>query len=179
MLLWKRRENAAGASSRPPSWARLPAGQTQSVLRIRFGFNADTDPDPAFFFINVDPDPDPGFWWQILGKIYSWKIFFLIKTCNFSYLSLGLHKGRLSFNRILHPSKENFWHFKTWVFFTFVGNFGPPGSGSGFVFPMQIRIRIQLTKINADPDLDSQHWTQFIFGIFDLLRRVFLCIWNN
>jgi hypothetical protein len=27
---------------------------------IRIGFNADPDPDPAFF-VNADPDPDPGF----------------------------------------------------------------------------------------------------------------------
>ena len=31
-----------------------------AVLRIRISFNADPDPDPAFF-PNADPDPDPGF----------------------------------------------------------------------------------------------------------------------
>jgi hypothetical protein len=83
-------------------------------------------------------------------KINSWKkkIFFWSEIA--IYLFLGLHKGRLSSSRSLHPSKENIWHFKTWIFFIFVGNFGPPGTGSGSVFPMRIRIQIQLTKMNAD-----------------------------
>ncbi len=52
----------------------------QIPMRIRIGFNADseTDPDPdTAFLVNADPDPDPdldpGFWYQKLGKIYSWK----------------------------------------------------------------------------------------------------------
>ncbi len=108
------------------------------MLRVRSGFNADPDTDPAFF-VNADPDTDldPEFWWPK----YSWKkilIFFYIKNSNL---------GRPSYRRSLHPSKENIQHFKTWIFFTFVVQFGPPGSGS--VFPM--RIRIQPTKMNADP----------------------------
>jgi hypothetical protein len=35
--------------------------ETEAVLRIRIGFNADPDRDPAAFFVNPDPDPDPGF----------------------------------------------------------------------------------------------------------------------
>jgi hypothetical protein len=66
------------------------------------------------------------------------------------YLSLGLHKGRPSYRRSLHPSKENIWHFKTGIFFTFEGHLGPPGSRSGSC-PMRIQIRIQPTKMNADP----------------------------
>jgi hypothetical protein len=31
-----------------------------SVFRIRIGFNAVADPDPAFW-VNPNPDPDPGF----------------------------------------------------------------------------------------------------------------------
>jgi hypothetical protein len=31
-----------------------------ALSQIRIGFNADTDPDPAFFDLNADPDPDPG-----------------------------------------------------------------------------------------------------------------------
>ncbi len=46
-------------------------------------------------------------------------------------------------------------NFKTWIFFTFVGHFSPPRSGS--VFPMRILIRLQLTKIIADPD-PQQRW---------------------
>ncbi len=34
--------------------------ETEAVLRIRIGFNADPDRDLAAFF-NPDPDPDPGF----------------------------------------------------------------------------------------------------------------------
>ncbi len=68
--------------------------------------------------------------------------FYFIKSKIAIDLSLDLHKGRLSSSRSLHPSKENIWHFKTWIFFTFVGNFDPPGSES--VFPTRIRIRIKL-----------------------------------
>jgi hypothetical protein len=122
------------------------------------GFNADLDRDPdPVFFVNADPDPepDPGFWWQKIGKNYSRKqlVFFLYLKLQF--LSLGLHKGRPSYRRSLHPFKENTSHFKTKIFFTFfLGLFGPPGSGS--LFPM--RIRIQPTKMIADPD--PQHWME-------------------
>jgi hypothetical protein len=34
--------------------------QFKPVFLIRIGFNADTDPDPAFL-VNADPDPDPRF----------------------------------------------------------------------------------------------------------------------
>ncbi len=44
------------------------------MLRIRIGFNADPDTDPAFF-VNADPDPIQmqGLDDQKLEKIYSWK----------------------------------------------------------------------------------------------------------
>ncbi len=89
-------------------------------------------------------NPDPG---VLMTK--NWKkfkaekklIFFFIKTT--IYLSLGLHKGRPNHKRNLQFSKENIQHFKTWyflIFATFVGNFFPPGSGSGFRIPDWIRI---------------------------------------
>ncbi len=51
------------------------------------------------------------------------------------YLSLGLHKGRLSYRRSLQPSKENIQHFRTWNFLIcsiFVGHLAllDPDSGS-------------------------------------------------
>ncbi len=64
------------------------------------------------------------------------------------YLSLSLHEGRPSYRRSLHPLKSEHLAFQTWIFFSFVGHFGPPGSGS--VFPMRIRVQIQPTKMNAD-----------------------------
>ncbi len=178
MLLWKRRENAAGASSRPPSWARLPAGQTRSVLRIRIGsLRIRIQQFFLSIWIRIQIQIQ-GFGDQNWKKFTAENFFYISKLA--TYLSLGLHKERLSFNRSLHPSKENIWHFKTWGFFTFVGNLAllDPDpyfqcrSGSGSSWPKWMRIR-------ADPDLDSQHWTQFLFCIFDLLRRVLLCIWNN
>jgi hypothetical protein len=47
-----------------------------------------------------------GFDDQKLGKFTAEKNIFLIKKITF-YLSLGLHKGRPSFRRSLHISKEN------------------------------------------------------------------------
>ncbi len=92
-----------------------------------FYADPDTDPDPV--------DPDPG--WP---KIYSWKkIFFWQKIA--IYFSLGLHKGCLSSSSSLHPSKENIWHLKTWNFFTFVGNYGPPDQIECGSVRNRIRIR--------------------------------------
>ncbi len=60
------------------------------MLRIRISFNADPDPDPAFFpNADADPDPDPGFF-DILdrGKIFLklsskfFSIFFTFFTFN-------------------------------------------------------------------------------------------------
>ncbi len=53
---------------------------------------------------------------------------------NTIYLSLGLHKGRLSYRRSLQPSKDNIQYFKHEIsefFPIFVGNFFPLGSGYG------------------------------------------------
>ncbi len=62
------------------------------------------------------------------------------------YLSLGLHKGRPSYRKILQPSKKNIHHFKKHdisnFFYIFVCNFCPSGSGSGSGFLIRIWIRI-------------------------------------
>jgi hypothetical protein len=67
--------------------------------------------------INPYSDPDPiriqGFDDQKLKEQIQLKfclIFFGIKIT--IYLSLGLHKGRLSYRRSLQSSKENIQHFK-------------------------------------------------------------------
>jgi hypothetical protein len=83
--------------------------------------------------LNTDPGPIriQDFDDQKLGKIYSWEKFFLSKNNN--YLSLGLHKERPSYRRILQPSEENIQHFKTrnFLIFVTVSHFYPPGSRSG------------------------------------------------
>jgi hypothetical protein len=84
--------------------------------------------------------------------------FFLIKIA--IYLSLGLHKGRLSYKRSLQPSKENIQHFKKrncFPFFYICGTF----------LPSWIRIRLQLTKINADPC-----WSGYGSEILVLLNKL-------
>jgi hypothetical protein len=114
-----------------------------TVLRIRIGFSADpdTNPDPAFSSLRIR------IWIQIQGfddqkleKICG-RIFFLIKNCN--YLSLALHKGLQSYRISLHLSKEKTCTSKL-EFSSLLLFFGPPGCGSGSVFP--VRIRIQPTK---------------------------------
>ncbi len=51
-------------------------------------FNADLDPDPAFF-LNADPDPvpNPGFWWTKIGKNLQLKKirYFFDKKLQFTY----------------------------------------------------------------------------------------------
>jgi hypothetical protein len=44
---------------------------------------------------------------------------FLSKSCNLTYLSLGLHNGIPSYRRSLKTSRENLQHFKPLNFFTF------------------------------------------------------------
>jgi hypothetical protein len=60
-------------------------------------------------------------------------VIFLIKSCYFFYLFLGLHKGRPGYRSSLHPSKE----------YIFCGSF----------WPSWIRIHIP----NADPDPADQN----------------------
>jgi hypothetical protein len=92
----------------------------------------DTNPDPAFFLIadpdpgsgSRIPDPDPGsrsrVWWSKIGKNLQLEIWFLFFWSKLAiYLSLGLHKGRLSYRRSLQSSKENIQHFKRWKFCPF------------------------------------------------------------
>jgi hypothetical protein len=51
------------------------------------------------------------------------------------YLSLGLHKGRLSYRRIISLQKRTSSTYKHEIFYfisIFLVNFFPPGSGSGY-----------------------------------------------
>ncbi len=67
------------------------------------------------------------------GSTTLWKTNFFFSNSDF-YLYVSLHKGGSSYSRSLQPSKESFQHFKTWNVFTFslfIGNFCPPGFGSG------------------------------------------------
>ncbi len=92
------------------------------------------------FRLNIDPDPR--FWWPTLKNIYSWKKiwFFWIKNCNL-LISIGLHKGHLSYRRSLQPSKMHFKARNFLTFFYFCGSF----------FPSWIRIRISNTVPDPDP----------------------------
>ncbi len=84
-------------------------------------------------------------------------------------LCLDLHKGRPSYRRSLHPSKANIWHFKTWIFFTIMGHFGPPGSGSGTLSsrPKWMRIRIRNTGwkfiVQLGENLYKKQQENFVF----------------
>jgi hypothetical protein len=84
-------------------------------------------------------------WKKFTAKIK----FLLIK--NALYLSLGLHKGRPSYRRSLHPSKEISRTKKFELSSHLWGHFCPPESGSGSVFPMWIRILIRPSKMNGEP----------------------------
>ncbi len=103
-----------------------------SWFRLFFLPKYDKNSDNQCFgsvFIWYGSDP-ARFWWPKIEKFYSWKKFkFFVTTI---YLSLGLHKGCLSYRRSLQPSKENtstFQNMKFLIFSTSVGHFCPPGSG--------------------------------------------------
>ncbi len=113
-------------------------------------------------------DPDPAF----LAEYRSGSRVLMTKNCkNFTaenffffffasktsiYLSLGLHKGRPSYRRNLQPSKANIQHLKHEIS-TFVSNFCPPGSGSGF----RIRIWIHWPYwTGSNPDPNPKHWEE-------------------
>jgi hypothetical protein len=111
------------ASQHPPP----PPNKSKPVFRIRIyliriririqHFRLNTNPDPGFF--------------------YSWKKITI-------FLSLGLHKGRLSYRGRLQLSKENIQHFKTRNFLVF-------SYICGSFLPSLIRIRIRFP--NTDPNL--------------------------
>ncbi len=137
------------------------------------------DPGPTFQVNpNLDKDPDPiriqGFDDQKFKKRRknpdNFFIFF-IKNC--SYLSLGLHKGRQKHKRSLHPPKENIQHFKkSNLLSIFVGNFCPPGSGSGYGSGSTTLSRILLSI--CLPRLHfvgwCLHWTQGLLQCLDCCK---------
>jgi hypothetical protein len=47
---------------------------------------------------------------KITAEIIKYRIFFSKIAI---YMSLGIHKGRSSYRRLLQPSKENIQHFNT------------------------------------------------------------------
>jgi hypothetical protein len=94
------------------------------VLWIRIGFNEDpdTEPDPAFLSMRIRIQIQ-GFDDQNLKHVHLRKIFIFFLSKIAIYLSLGLHKGRPSYRRSLHPLERenlalqdlNFLH-TLWVF---------------------------------------------------------------
>ena len=84
---------------------------TWDTERSKQGFGSvrnsfDTEPDPAF-----QAEYRSGSRVLMTNKFTAVKNFVGSKTT--IYLSLGLHKGRLSYRRSLQLSKENIQHFKT------------------------------------------------------------------
>ncbi len=92
-------------------WSSLILGFRISIHLIRIRIQ----------HFRLKTDSDPGLWWPKLVKNYSWKKikFFLDQKLQFTFLSQGLHKGRPSYKRILHLSKEDIQHLKTWNFLIF------------------------------------------------------------
>ncbi len=149
--------------------ARQSCRATWLLIRVvdPHWFNADTDPNPAFFLIadqdpypdpNADPEPvpDSGLRWLKIKKIYSWKLFIsLIKKLHF--LIPKPPKGRPSYRRSLQPSKWASSTSKHENSFIFLGDLCLPGSGS--VFCMRIRIQwLKLTRIH-NPALNMCLWS--------------------
>jgi hypothetical protein len=66
--------------------------------------------DPDSLNLDLDPIPIQGFDNQKMKKQNTDEQFFLSQLA--IYLSLGLHKGHLSYRRSLQPSKENIQHLK-------------------------------------------------------------------
>jgi hypothetical protein len=105
----------------------------------------DPDPDPALqgiLDLDTGPYPDPirnkGFDDQKLFK----NVYFFIKNCNFLISRPSQRTSKLQEK----PSalKENVQHFKNEIyllFYIFMGNFCPPGSGSGLRIRMWIRMQ--------------------------------------
>ncbi len=87
------------------------------MLWIRIGFNA--DPDPAFFCLCGSGSRSRVLMtknWKKFTAEIDFTYIFMIKNL----LSLGLHKGRPSYRRSLHPSKENIYQFKFWPFWIWI-----------------------------------------------------------
>ncbi len=101
----------------------------QTVLWIRFGFNADTD--PAF---KLNADPDPG---SLTNADQNPDPCQTFKSEKFEILNFKFENIAYLFERLK---------------IRFVCNFLAPWSGSAF----PIRIRIQESQISADPD--PQHF---------------------
>jgi hypothetical protein len=81
------------------------------------------------------PDPDPGFDDLKLKKIYSWKFnfYFLDKKWPFTYPKASIKDAQAT-GEAFSPQKRTSStskHENSVLFSTFVGNFCPPGSGSG------------------------------------------------
>ncbi len=113
-------------------------------------------------FKRIWMDPDPGFWWRkIEEKNAAENVFYIFfRSKIVIYLSLGLHKGRLSYRRSLQPSKENIQNFKKikiynffqflWVMFALLDPGPDCESGSGYGFRGTI-------ESGSNPAPDPQH----------------------
>ncbi len=122
------------------SWRENRLKEGHAVLALRIGFNTNPYRIQHFWSIRIRMRIQTlmqGFgdhkFWKLCSWIYIY-LYFLNKKCNLLFL-------RPSYRRSLHPTKDNIQHFKTWHFFTFVGHFCPPGSGSSRPKWMRIWIR--------------------------------------
>ncbi len=90
-----------------------------------YWFNADPDPDPAFFLISdPDPVPNPGFWWPKITAVTLFYIFW-IENCYLFILSLHKWTHELqekpSTLKREHPALQNmkirYFFLYLWVIF--------------------------------------------------------------
>ncbi len=104
-------------------------------------------------------------------------IFFVSKIA--IYLSLSLHKGRLSYKRSLQHSTENNQHIKTWKFFTFFYicvSFLPSWIQIQIHQLRLMRIRIHNPALKFS---DNNALLQvFIPLVFVSILSVAICVWS-
>jgi hypothetical protein len=94
---------------------------------------------------------------------------FLSKIAIYYLIPTPPYRGPKLRRKHLAPQYLNFLHF--------CGNFGPPGFGSGSVFPMRIRIPNAdpdpVAKINADPYGSGSVSATQSLGVLNLQTRTF------
>ncbi len=123
----------------------------ESVLWIHIGFNADPDPNPAFY-LNADSDPGSQINKDSCGfGPGSWSDFKVTKSLIYNLLKVGNRS-----KNITYEGSKAFSNGRKPGFFV---NFcllpcHAPGSGSAF----PIRIRTQDSQMRTDPD--PQHWLE-------------------
>jgi hypothetical protein len=130
-----------GSSARARHWTR-----TNHWFRIRTGFSANPDPDPAFY-LNADPDPDPGCETNADPCECASRFLILVGLCCHKKLDFDMKNTvylLMPKNIPAYvPVQKPFWIAENQVYLLILVNFLARGSGSAF----PIRIRIKPTRI--------------------------------